>query len=100
MARSLEERIAELQAELESTQKMYKGALDFLTKKETENEALEAKVKELEGKLEIAKNAIKDAIYCKDYYSDPVTTMKVAVKDLENGLEQLNKREAHGKVIE
>ena len=41
--------IGELQAELEVSQKMYQGALDFSTRKEAENQALLAKNGELQA---------------------------------------------------
>ena len=45
--------IEELQAELEVSQKMYQGALDFSTRKEAENQALLAKNGELQAENKI-----------------------------------------------
>ncbi len=102
MTKTLEERIAELEQGLTESplDSAWEGgyetcreeALGIIKELQAETQALQKKLDEALGRVEIQEKAMKDAIYCKEYYSDPATAIKVAVKDLENALVKLNKQ--------
>jgi hypothetical protein len=56
--------IKELQEELDGSEKMYKGALEFSTRKEEENQALQKKLDEALAKVEIAKKGLEALSIC------------------------------------
>ncbi len=95
MTKTLEERIALMDRMMDNGEfPLFFGipAQNIIRDLQAENQALQKKLDEALGRVEIQEKAMKDAIYCKEYYSDPATAIKVAVKDLENALVKLNKQ--------